>query len=215
MCGRFETKPSIQSLVEALKLENAEFILNIIEEKNKAVNIAPTDKIFSVTYTGDKYAVSLSNWGIKFKPDSPLIFNSRIETIKEKPFWLNLFDKNRALVPMSAFYEWKKEGSRKVPYRIFLPGEELFFVPSLYFKDKDGNINTSLITTTPNDFIKTIHHRMPVILNIKEGLDYLTGSPQTNLAHCKPYAGEMGMELAVIGWINILRQFILQSHILF
>jgi hypothetical protein len=40
---------------------------------------------------------------------------------------------------------------------------------------------------------------MPVILNIKEGLEYLTRDPQTNLAHCKPYAREMGMELAVKG----------------
>ena len=36
-----------------------------------------------------------SNWGIRFKPDSEPIFNSRIETIKEKPFWYNSFKSKR------------------------------------------------------------------------------------------------------------------------
>ena len=202
MCGRFETKPSIQSLVRALKKQNIDLDLKLSLElklaPTKSVNIAPTNKILSITYIDSRYKLSQTNWGIKFSSGSPLIFNSRIETITEKKFWLSLFDKNRLLVPMSAFYEWKKEGTKKIPYRISLPDEELFFVPALSYIDKDKNTFTSLITTTPNDFIKPIHHRMPVILKIKEAINYLIDDPESNLTKCKPYSGKMQMEPASI-----------------
>ncbi len=198
MCGRFETKPSVQTLIKKLKECNVELQLEFEDEKNKSVNIAPTEKIFLISYSNDIYKLSLTNWGIKLNSDSPLIFNSRIETILEKRFWQNLFDKNRALVPMSAFYEWKKEGTKKIPYRIYLPDEEIFFVPALNYTDKNNNIFTSLITTTPNNFIKPIHHRMPVIFNIKEGIKYLTDDKELNLSRCKPYDGKMDMERAYI-----------------
>lgn len=198
MCGRFETKPSVQTLVRKLKEYEIDLQLELDDDKNKSINIAPTERIFSLSYSGSGYKLSLTNWGIKFNSDSPLIFNSRIETIREKKYWQSLFDKNRLLVPMSAFYEWKKEGTRKIPYRIFLPDEEIFFVPALYFADKDKNIFTSLITTTPNDFIKPIHHRMPVILKINEGIKYLNDNAESNLSRCVPYSGKMEMERATI-----------------
>jgi putative SOS response-associated peptidase YedK len=99
---------------------------------------------------------------------------------------------------MSAFYEWKKEGNRKVPYRIFLPDEDIFFVPALFHKDNNNEIHSSLITTTPNKFIKPIHHRMPVIIKIKEGINYLIDDSETNLTRCIPYSGKMNMETVVI-----------------
>ena len=196
MCGRFETKPSLQALILALEEEGIE--LEFKDEKKKAVNIAPKDKIFSITKEESSFKLLLTNWGIKFKPDSPLIFNSRIETIKEKKYWFSLFDKNRSLVPMSAFYEWKKEGTRKIPYRIFLPDQEIFFVPALYYRDKEENFFSSLITTTPNEFIKHVHHRMPVIFKIKDGINYLGGNVDENLSRCIPYKGKMDMERAEI-----------------
>jgi len=111
---------------------------------------------------------------------------------------MNLFDKNRALVPMSGFYEWKKEGSRKIPFRIFLPDADIFFVPALFIAGKDGNVNASLITTVPNNFIKTIHHRMPVIFKIKDGIQFLTEDRESSLQKCLPYSGSMNMERAAL-----------------
>jgi len=198
MCGRFETKPSVQTIVVELQKHNIDLELDLEDEKKKTVNIAPTDKIFSISQADNIFKLSIVNWGIKFSDDSPLIFNSRIETIKEKKYWMNLFSKNRALVPMSAFYEWKKEGTRKIPYRIFLPDENLFFVPALYHMNKDKNIFASLITTTPNKFIKPVHHRMPVIFKIKDGINFLSDDPEANLAKCIPYTGEMALEPASI-----------------
>ncbi len=205
MCGRFESKPSIQSLVKDFKKHNQNLKVELnssskeISEKqeykeHKSINIAPTNKIQSISYAVNNYNLFLTHWGIKFSSNSPLIFNSRIETIKEKKYWTTLFDRNRLLVPMSAFYEWKKDGTRKIPYRIFLPDQEIFYVPAVYHIDKEKNIFTSLITTAPNEFIKQIHHRMPVILRIKEGINYLIDDAETNLGKCISYTGKMEME---------------------
>lgn len=199
MCGRFENNISPYPIIEQLKFHFPDLDFELNDEETRKANIAPTNKILTLTHSEQKYKIIPMTWGIKFKEDSPLIFNSRIETIKEKKYWYNLFDKNRCLVPMTAFYEWKKEGSRKVPYRIFLPEEKLFFVPSLYLKMED-NLFTSLITTVPNTFIKKIHHRMPVIFKLNEALSYLTDSDETNLKRCTPLDDKikMGMERAEI-----------------
>jgi putative SOS response-associated peptidase YedK len=195
MCGRFENKIDENFLLQLLQEIKVKLIIDDSVKKRKQENIAPTDKIFAIRLINDELILSMINWGIKFAEDSPLIFNSRIETIKEKKFWRGLFDKNRCVVPMSGFYEWKKEGSRKIPFKIFLPGNKIFYVPALYFVDKEKNVFTSLITTVPNKFIKQIHHRMPVILDFENALKYLSNNEDANLNLCVPYDDSKKMEM--------------------
>jgi putative SOS response-associated peptidase YedK len=108
---------------------------------------------------------------------------------------MNTFKTNRCLIPMSAFYEWKKENGIKVPYRIFLKKEDLFFVPALYYPGKDKSISASLITTTPNSFIKPIHHRMPVIFTYRNAVSFLTNTADQNLELCIPFPNPEKMEM--------------------
>lgn len=197
MCGRFENKSSPEYIAELLIQQDLE--AEIIGTKGKGPNysIAPTNKIIGVIKNEKKHSVRYFNWGIKFSSDSPLIFNSRIETIKEKKFWWSLFDKNRTIIPMTGFYEWKKESGRKIPYKIFLPGNKTFFVPAIYFNKKETSEPfASLITTTPNKFIKKIHHRMPVIFDeLNDALKFLNQDAKEIVEMCKPFDGEKEMEL--------------------
>jgi putative SOS response-associated peptidase YedK len=195
MCGRFEAKPNAEGLLDQLKQLNIDLV---VEENDslKTVNVAPTEKILGIRKRNHQYLLSSYNWGIKFSQSSPLIFNSRMETIVEKKFWRDSFNRYRCLVPMSAFYEWRKEGGVKVPYRIFLKSEDLFFIPALFNISNGNNYSASLITTTPNEFIKPIHHRMPVILTYRNAVSFLTNTPDQNLAMCIPFPdpGKMEME---------------------
>jgi putative SOS response-associated peptidase YedK len=118
-----------------------------------------------------------------------------METIIEKKFWRDTFNRNRCLVPMSAFYEWKKEGGKKVAYRIFLKTEDLFFIPALYYINNENIYSASLITTTPNEFIKPIHHRMPVIFTYRNAVSYLTNTVDQNLKLCIPFPNPEIMEM--------------------
>lgn len=189
MCGRFENNVQVEDLFEALQAKGAPVKVELPRE-----NIAPTQKIMTVVEKGDELRLIPMNWGIKFSDDSHLIFNSRIETIKEKPYWQRLFSENKCLVPMTAFYEWKKEGTRKVPYRIFLPNERFFFVPALYL-EKDRQFYASLITTASNKFIEKLHQRMPVILKMNEALEYLRCDSKTNLDKCVPLSSTEKMDM--------------------
>jgi putative SOS response-associated peptidase YedK len=198
MCGRFENKVNENLFIQLFKEMNINLIVDDSIKKNKKENIAPTDKIYAIRLLNGVFTLSLLNWGIKFKEDSPLIFNSRIETIKEKKYWFTLFDKYRCIVPMSGFYEWKKEGTRKIPHRIYLRGQEIFFVPALYYTDKQNNLYTSLITTVPNKFIKSIHHRMPVILDIKTSTKYLSNDANKNLELCVPLNDSIPMDAEIV-----------------
>jgi putative SOS response-associated peptidase YedK len=194
MCGRFETKPNTEGLVEQLEQLNIDLIIEK-DEPVKTLNIAPTEKITGIRKQQKKYLLSSFKWGIKFSQSSPLIFNSRIETIIEKKFWMDSFNRNRCLVPMTAFYEWKKEGGKKIPYRIFLKTENLFFIPALYYINKENIYSASLITTTPNTFIKPIHHRMPVIFTYRNSVSFLTNTVDQNLKMCIPFPNPELMEM--------------------
>jgi putative SOS response-associated peptidase YedK len=201
MCGRFETKPNSEGLIKQLEQLNIDLIIDK-EDEVKTVNIAPTEKITAIMRQSKKYLLSSFNWGIKFSQSSPLVFNSRMETIMEKKFWRDTFNRNRCLVPMTAFYEWKKEGGKKVPYRIFLKTEDLFFIPALYYINKENIYSASLITTTPNSFIKPIHHRMPVIFTYKNAVNFLNNTIEQNLEMCIPFPNPELMEMERVSLVG-------------
>ena len=187
-------KSSILYIINTLKKYGIALQTDIEDELQQIENTTKSEKILSVYQNHANYKLAITNLGIKYSRNSPLVFNSRLETIKKKPRWTELFTNNRMLVPMSGFYEWKKEGSQKIPYRIFIPGEELFFVGALYNMDNDKNIFSALITTTPNSFIKPLHNRMPVIFRIPDGIKFLNSDSNSALDMCIPFQGDMQME---------------------
>ncbi|MCX6149891.1 MAG: SOS response-associated peptidase family protein [Ignavibacteriales bacterium] len=195
MCGRFESK-NIEKMVENLFRElNLKVEVDEEISKRSQEDIRPTEKILSVILKEDIYRLTKVHWGIKFKEDSPLIFNSRIETIKEKTYWNKLLANNKCIVPMTGFYEWKTEGRKKIKYKMFLPDQPIFFVPAIYHKDKEEKIYASLITTVPNKFIAQIHHRMPVIFDLESAINYLNDDVEKNMERCLPYDDKKKMEM--------------------
>ena len=91
--------------------------------------------------------------------------NTCAETLSEKPSFTELLKNRRCLVPASGFFEWKKEGSKKIPFYLHLPKNPLFAFAGLYdcWTGPDRNLLFSymIITTEPNDLIAQIHNRMP------------------------------------------------------
>ena len=90
-------------------------------------------------------------------------------------------------MPADGFFEWKSEGSKRQPYRITLAEERPFALAGIWETwtvDKDGKdfaegdeIETfCIITTTPNAMMKSIHRRMPVILDDQTYDPWLDGS---------------------------------------
>ncbi len=75
------------------------------------------------------------------------------------------------MVLADSFYEWKKEGKQKTPYRIYDPERPLLLLAGIweYWKKEEEEIlSYSVITTSPNQEMQPIHDRMPVIFREKE-----------------------------------------------
>jgi putative SOS response-associated peptidase YedK len=201
MCSRFENKETGFSILEKLdKDELGNYILEDDGDLKKEV-FAPTNFVFSLIKSEKDFKLKNFFWGIQFDKEkkSPLIFNSRIETIKEKSYWTRLFYKNRCLLPATAFFEWKETDKKKIPHRISLPGEDFFFLPSIFLKMEDYYF-ASMITTQPNTFMKNIHNRMPVILNKREGIDFLNAEPKEALDMCKSLSDKTEMQCEITGF---------------
>jgi putative SOS response-associated peptidase YedK len=78
-----------------------------------------------------------------------------------------------------SFYEWKKAGKQKVPYRIALKSGEPFAFAGIWEENigDDGHpVKTfAIITTGANPLVGLVHPRMPVILRKeaeKQWIDY-------------------------------------------
>ena len=154
-------------------------------------NIAPTQYIPAVRNTDDTAGehpvreLVLLRWGlVPFWAKDPAIgnrmINARAETVAEKPAFRAAYRRRRCIVLADGFYEWHREGSVKVPYYISLASGEPFGFAALWenwqAKDSDEVLQTAtLITTAASDFLGTLHHRMPVILEPDRAERWLAG----------------------------------------
>jgi putative SOS response-associated peptidase YedK len=60
------------------------------------------------------------------------MINARAETLTELPSFKNIVDRRRCIIPADGFYEWRKEGRRKVPMWVHLKTKEPFALAGLW-----------------------------------------------------------------------------------
>jgi putative SOS response-associated peptidase YedK len=93
--------------------------------------------------------------------------NARAETLEQKPSFSESFQRRRCLIPADGFFEWARAGRSKQPYYFQMKDESPFAFAGIWDRwQRNDRIITScsIITTTPNELLATIHDRMPVIL---------------------------------------------------
>jgi putative SOS response-associated peptidase YedK len=139
-------------------------------------NVAPTDQL-PIVRANPKTAsrtLDLMRWGLVpyWAKDIKVGFstiNAMAETVDSKPVFREAFQRRRCLVPVEAYYEWKKlDAKTKQPYA-FAPAEGgIMALAGLWetWKSPAQELVRSftIITTTPNELAAEIHNRMPVIL---------------------------------------------------
>ena len=166
MCGRFsiaKERDEIEDRFE-IHIDPAMFTKNY--------NAAPSQILPIITNEKQEQA-SFHKWGLiphwaKDETIGNKLINARGETIAEKPSFRDAAEKRRCLVITDGFYEWQRSGGEKQPYHITLADESLFTFAGLWesWKAEDGrDVRTfTIITTEPNELMKPIHNRMPVML---------------------------------------------------
>src|SRR5262245_24953996 len=103
--------------------------------------------------------------------------NARAETVATNPTFRQAFKSKRCLVLADGFYEWKRAGKSKVPYRITLKHGEPCAFAGIWSAVQDllGQPYTTfaIITTEANAIVAQVHTRMPVILHARDEARWL------------------------------------------
>jgi len=153
-------------------------------------NIAPSQMMPVIVQQHEQVEMVMMQWGLIphwVKDPKKLMhpINAKAETLAEKPMFSGLLKNKRCLVPASGFYEWRKDGKRKIPYYIHLKESPLFAIAGLYDVWYDAfnmaHLTYTIITTDANDLVAPLHDRMPVILKQEDENRWLaTDAPSSD-----------------------------------
>jgi len=207
MCGRFALLTHAETLIQRFGVEK------VIKRPEPRYNIAPSQNV-TVVVQRENFQLTEMRWGLvpfwaKDVSIGNRMINTRGETLAEKPAFRSAFKKHRCLVLADGFYEWQKVGKIKVPTHIRMKNREPFAFAGLYeyWKTKSGQMleSCTIITTTPNELMKPIHHRMPVILSPEDEKKWLNPENQDMeqlLSLLKPYNPELMEAYEVSDFVN-------------
>lgn len=168
MCGRFTLQNPSDVLADLFDLDE-------VPDLKPRYNIAPTQTVPAIRsgIQDEPREIAMLRWGLIpfFAKDMKMgarMINARSETVASKPSFRAAFKRRRCLVPADGFYEWRKEGGEKFPFHIHMADYKVFAMAGLYerWKNPEGGVveSCTVLTTEPNEEMKPIHDRMPVIL---------------------------------------------------
>ncbi|MBM7602244.1 putative SOS response-associated peptidase YedK [Metabacillus crassostreae] len=165
MCGRFSLATDQEILQNQFN-----FILN--DEILNRYNIAPSQNVLVIGSNGKERVGTKMRWGLvpPWSKDTKISYkmiNARSETIDEKVSFKNPFLRKRCLILSDGFYEWKKNGTEKQPYRFKMKNNLPFAFAGLWERWDKGDtplFTCTIITTKANTLTEDVHDRMPVIL---------------------------------------------------
>lgn len=194
MCGRYYFFTPADIVAERFRVAGAPPL-------RPRYNIAPQQEA-PVVVDGAARRFAMMKWGLvpswaKDPAAAYKMINARSETAPEKPSFRGPFRKQRALIPADGFYEWKHEGKGKRPFALRLASREPFAMAGLWerWKAPDGNelFSFTILTTSANRLVSSVHDRMPVILPREAEEAWLDpkSAPEALKPLLVPYAGEM------------------------
>jgi putative SOS response-associated peptidase YedK len=152
-------------------------------------NLAPTQLSPIVWVEDGDRKIDLFQWGLiptwekEFKTKLSTI-NAKAETLFESRLYKGPALKRRCIVPLSGFVEWKREGDKKRPFCIHLKNDPIMSVAGIWETwkgEEDVRHSFSIVTTSANAFMRSIHERMPVILSRENESEWLN-LPESNPA---------------------------------
>ena len=201
MCGRKTLTKDIRSIIEELAIDEWENP----ENYSPSYNISPGQRSPIVIKEGHR-TVKLMKWGLapSWSQDESIgykMINARSETLTEKPAYQGLISKHRCVVIADGYYEWKRAGKHKIPHYIYSQNRGLLPMAGLWSSRTGPGGDTentyTVITTDAHTTIRTVHHRMPVILDRETfplWLDVNNVSVTDSLPMLLPYMGNLSIK---------------------
>ena len=211
MCGRFTLRAPVSVVAE-------QFAVFEVPPFEPRFNIAPTQPVPVIRLAPHgnppEREFVLLRWGLvpawaKDPAVGNRMINARSETVATKPAFRAAFRRRRCLVAADGFYEWQRTGKRKQPYFISLRDDRPFAMAGLWESwEGPGHAaieSCTILTTEPNDLMRPIHDRMPVILppdTYRQWLDPAVQDPQHIEPLMGPYSADAMVALKVSTYVN-------------
>ncbi len=185
MCGRYYLNEDVKE--ERLKEQIGEAVrvaARIDAPIKTSGEIRPFDvvPVIAPSSLNRRIGAFPMQWGFHHPTKGMPVFNTRSETVLEKPLFVTSVDERRCLIPASCYYEWKKlDAKRREKYAFFAEDGEPLYLAGLYIRTSDTHRLPccSILTQNAHPEIKSIHERMPVIVPFSRAEEWM--SPDTDL----------------------------------
>src|SRR5689334_25005628 len=163
MCGRFTLRAPDGRKIDRINWGDYQDLV-------PRYNIAPTQDVLTVVEREAQREATFLQWGLipMWSKEPKGIINARVETIEQKASFSDSFEKRRCLIFADGFYEWERNGKVTQPYYFQMKDRAPFAFAGIWDRWQGAGrsiTSCAIITTTANEPLAIIHHRMPVILD--------------------------------------------------
>lgn len=175
MCGRYTLAASEEALLETFDVAELTF------EHGPRYNVAPGQRAPVVAEDHRGRRIGLLEWGfvpvwekgrrragVRSSHGRRGCINARAESVATKPSFREAFARRRCLIPADGFYEWRREGGRKVPHWFHPDAGEVVSFAGIWTSGirPDGELlhAFAIITTPANEEVRPVHARMPAVI---------------------------------------------------
>lgn len=216
MCGRYTLIAKKEELIRRFMLK--QIAEDLMKELHPRYNITPSQQMLAVRQSPENAEREMTpfSWGLipSWSKDPKIgykMINARSETVTEKPAYRDAIKSRRCLIPANGFYEWQRKdnSSHKQPYYIAMASGELFAMAGIWesWQSAEGPVivSCSILTTSANELMIPIHHRMPVIINEENydtWLDPGENHPEKLKSLYKPYPSDQMRCYPVSTFVN-------------
>ncbi len=184
MCGRYKLEDKINDERLEEQVRQAIRIAAKLDAKMKTSGeIRPTDIAPVIAPSARNRALGAfpMQWGFTHPKRGMLVFNTRMETARERDMLVGSIDDRRCLIPATCYYEWKKiDLRRKERYAFRTEDGSPLLLAGLYIRTSDGHRLPcfTILTQDAQRNIRDLHPRMPVLVPYARAEEWL--SPDTD-----------------------------------
>lgn len=163
MCGRF-TLATPSEILAAL------FGVDTDDWNVPRFNIAPRTRIVTIRHRQGRRLGQSLIWGAANPRDSRCLINARSETAATSPFFGPGFSNSRLLIPADGFFEWTRDGTRRMGRYFQGPDRGPFAFAGLAVEpvgppvEKESTTGAVILTTQASPSVRPYHDRMPLII---------------------------------------------------
>jgi putative SOS response-associated peptidase YedK len=212
MCGRYTLTNADPAVLKA------RFGIDLAGDfdERPRFNIAPTDPVLTIRAgAGGRREAGRLRWGLLpgswAQDSSRALINARAETIAEQPAYRGSFESRRCLIVADGFYEWREGELNKQAMWFSREDEEPFAFAGIWAALGNGGESVhscAIVTCAPNEVVRPIHDRMPVILGPDAESEWISpdGDPGAMLDLLRPIESDLLGVREVSDAVNDVRQ---------